>query len=86
MEYCIASFSSITVANRVKGKIPKVNGFVGVMQTPSSLSQGGCGYSLRFKITLLKTIKSVVGELNVKVKGYYAEVNQNGIISYEKIE
>jgi len=85
MEYCLAVYSSITFANRVKKLIIPDGDYVGVIHTPRSISPGGCSYALRFRKHKLGLIKQISQNLGIKIKGIYVEENINGVRKYKKI-
>ena len=77
MSYCLAVFSSITYANRIKKILDKKIGYAALMHAPSALSQKGCAYCLRFRKEHLDEVIRVTESNNIAVKGFYEET-QNG--------
>ena len=73
MEYCLAVYSSMTLANRVKTYVKQPGEYVNIIHTPKILSKGGCSYSLRFKCHKLQAVKNISENLGIKIKGVYKE-------------
>ena len=73
MRYYLAVFSSITYANKIKKYLSDRPGFIALMHTPSSLSENGCSYCLRFKEDKLNDIKKAANDNNIKIKSIYLE-------------
>lgn len=77
---------SITTATRLAKVIEKNAGIpANVSRTPSSIKNGGCSYSVRVKGVRADTIKSVVNDCGVKIKGIYAEEISGGEREYRDI-
>jgi len=85
MEYYLAVYSSVTLANKVKNCIIPDGDYIGVIHTPRSISSGGCSYSLRFRKNKLGLIKQISGELGIKIRGIYREQSVNGVKKYHKV-
>ncbi|MBE7019984.1 MAG: DUF3343 domain-containing protein [Ruminococcaceae bacterium] len=75
MKYYLATFSSITFANKIKKHLINTPGFITLMHTPSSLSEKGCSYALRFREDKLKEVLDTAEEMNIKILGLYTEEN-----------
>ncbi len=75
MKYYLATFSSITFANKIKKNLDNTPGFITLMHTPSSLSQKGCTYALRFKEEKLNDVLEEAKRSNIKILGIYTEEN-----------
>ncbi len=75
MKYYLATFSSITFANKIKKFLDNTPGFITLMHTPSVLSQKGCTYALRFKEEKLKEVLETAEKFNIKILGLYTEEN-----------
>ncbi len=82
MKYYLAVFSSITFANKIRKLLIGTPGFIALMHTPSSLSEKGCSYSLRFREEKLKDIENVASKHKIKIHAIYLE--ENG--KYKKIK
>ncbi|WHH58252.1 putative Se/S carrier-like protein [Petroclostridium sp. X23] len=78
MDYYLAIYSSVTLANRVKRNMPRDGEYVGVVHTPRSITKGGCSYALRFKQHKLSKVKQVSEEYGIKIKALYKESMSNG--------
>ena len=85
MDFYLAVYSSITLANRVKSYVSKDGEYLAVIHTPRSISNGGCSYSLRFKKHKLSTIKQASELLGVKIKGVYKETSEKGVKKYSSV-
>ncbi len=75
MKYYLATFSSITFANKIKKSLDNTPGFITLMHTPSSLSQQGCSYALRFKEEKLPEVLEEAEKSNIRILGLYTEEN-----------
>ena len=73
MNYCLAVFSSITYANRIKKLSEKNSGYMALMHTPSAISDRGCSYSLRFRKKYLQSVIENATSNNIALKGIYEE-------------
>ena len=85
MDYYLAIYSSVTLANRVKKYMPQDGDYIGIVHTPRSISMGGCSYALKFKKHKLPVIKQVSQYLGIKIKALYKESVVNGVKSYSQI-
>ncbi len=86
MEYYLAIYSSITLANRVKKELGNTGRHLSVIRTPSLISQGGCSYALRFKKNLLDKIKDLSMILGINIKRIYIETSYDGGKAYLKVK
>ncbi len=73
MSYCLAVFSSITYANRIKKILDGKIGYAALMHAPSTLSTKGCAYCLRFRKKHLDEVIKVTENSNIAVKGFFEE-------------
>ena len=78
MEYYLAIYSSVTLANRVKRQMAAKGDRVNVIHTPKSISKGGCSYALRFKKNRLPIVIQISQEFGIKIKSIYKESVMNG--------
>lgn len=86
MDYYLAIYSSITLANRVKACLPHDGDIVSTIHTPKVITAGGCSYALRFRKNKLPLIKKVSQDYGVKIKGIYQETIENGSKVYYAIK
>lgn len=85
MGYALIVFSSSTTATRLK-RLASRGGInsVSVIQTPKSVSQNGCSYSVRCPNSTLSLLKSLADEYGLNYTKIYRElVGASGIKSYE---
>lgn len=73
--YCLAYFSSITYANRLKKLLDKKTGYIALMHAPSSISEKGCAYCLRFRCKDKELIKKTADEYGIMIKGFFEETD-----------
>ena len=73
MKYYLATFSSITFANRIKKSLDNTPGFITLMHTPSMISEKGCSYALRFKEEKLEDVLDAAKKFDVKISSLYLE-------------
>ncbi len=78
MDYAIAMYSSITVANRVKKLAANQISYLGIIQAPASLGVKGCNYSIRCKFEDLETLRAICDKFGLKIKAVFKETIQNG--------
>ena len=64
-------FSSATTATRVKNELVKSKFPAKVMQTPKSLSSGGCSYSIKTSRDALPTAEKMAEKLGVNIKNIF---------------
>ena len=85
MGYAIIVFSSSTAASRLKRLASRAGiSSVGVVQTPKSVSQNGCSYSLKCPTGALSVLKSLADEYELNYTNIYRElISPNGTKSYE---
>ena len=67
----LATVASITSANRIKRRATEYGIQVYVVQTPSSLTKEGCGYSLRFEDCYKERISEIARELKIRIRSYH---------------
>ena len=74
MERVIIVFSSITSANVVKNHLYKKHGIqTRMIQTPKNLSITGCSYCLVAGESSLETIRKLIKENGISIKGIFTE-------------
>ncbi|MGE4284680.1 MAG: putative Se/S carrier-like protein [Clostridia bacterium] len=86
MEYYLAVYSSVTLANRIKKNIPWDGDYIGVIYAPRSLTKGGCSHALRFKKAKLFTVRQLSQEMGIKIRGLYKETTVEGKKEYQEIQ
>ena len=85
MGYAIIVFSSSTAASRLK-RLASRGGInsVSVIQTPKSVSENGCSYSVRCPNGMLSVLKSLADEYGLNYTKIYRElIGASGLKSYE---
>ena len=75
MSYCLAVFSSITYANRIKKILDSKIGYMALMHAPSGLTEKGCAYCLRFRKNFLDTVAKTAEKNGITVRGFYEETD-----------
>ena len=86
MEYYLAVYSSVTLANRVKQYMSQYREYAKVIHAPKHLTKGGCSYALRFKKDKLSVITQISEHLGIKIKGLYKESIENNKKVYVPID
>jgi len=81
--YYYIVYGSVTYANRIKRFFDNEKGFVGVLHTPSSISTGGCSYSVKLDRVKAKRAIELSREYNIKIRGIY---KQNADGTFIKVE
>lgn len=77
---------SITTATRLAKILEKTAGIpASAVHTPSSISRGGCSYSVRTNEQFLNTVRMVISEFNIRIKAIYIEEFNNGEREYRAI-
>lgn len=87
MGTALIAFSSSTSANRLKrlAARKRLQGVI-LTQTPKSISQNGCTYSLRFDMDLLSPMLALADQNHVGHGQVYRETtDQTGRKSYQKL-
>lgn len=82
MSYCLAVFSSITYANRIKKILDSKIGYIALMHAPSGLAQKGCAYCLRFRKKYLNDVFNAAQKSGITIRDFYEETD-NG---YKKLD
>ncbi len=85
MGYAIIVFSSSTTASRLKRLATRggINS-VSVIQTPKSVSENGCSYSVRCPNSIISVLKSLADEYGLNYTKIYRElIGASGVKSYE---
>lgn len=81
----LATVASVSSANRLKVRLSKVYSVnVHIIQTPSSLTKEGCGYSLRFDDKHKKAVAKAASDLKINIRSFFREVNENSETFYIK--
>lgn len=86
MEYYLAIYSSITLANRVKQYLSQTGEYAKVIHTPKHLTKSGCSYALRFKKDNLFMVKQISKDFGIKIRGLYKECIENNKKVYVPVE
>lgn len=78
----LATVASVNSANRIRHRLE--TGFSvpsKVIQTPSSLTKEGCGYSIRFNDKDKPTVSRVAKELRINIRSFIREeVKDSGVV------
>ncbi|MGM9550744.1 MAG: putative Se/S carrier-like protein [Clostridia bacterium] len=70
----LATVASINSANRIRQYVSsKHNIQTKIIQTPSSLTKEGCGYSLRFEDKHKSIVSRAAKELNINIRSFFRE-------------
>lgn len=70
----LASVASINSASRLKKYISDEYGIsVRIIQTPSSLTKDGCGYSLKFDDRARSLVAGAAGKLKINIRSFFKE-------------
>lgn len=76
--------SSSTSAERLVRMLKRKNIFAEAVQTPKSISEGGCGYSVRVDEKFSREAEKAAKELRIAVKGLYDEFGPKNERSYKR--
>jgi len=74
--YCLAYFSSITYANRLKKLLDRKTGYIALMHAPSTISEKGCAYCLRFRIKDKELVERTAASNGIVIKGFFEETEE----------
>lgn len=81
----LATVASVNSANRLKVHLSdKYHIPSRIIQTPSSLTKEGCGYSLKFEDKHKNAVKSCATELRINIRAFFREENTGNKINYIK--
>lgn len=80
-----ATVASMTAANRIKRCAAERGIGAAVIQTPLALTKEGCGYSVRFDDSGRKIIAYCARELNIKVRAFFSETEEDGEKKYRMV-
>ncbi len=69
----LATVASVSSANRLRQSLLKQSVPARVIQTPSSLTKEGCGYSIRFKDEYKDTVKKSATALRINIRAFFRE-------------
>ncbi len=75
---------SATSAERIKRYLASKKIASEIVQTPKSISDGGCGYSLRIKEVYKNDVLEAAKTLHLTVKGFYDEIGDGRSRTYRK--
>lgn len=77
---------SITTATRLAKILEKTIGVpADVVHTPSPISNGGCSYSVRISEKSLNSVRAVISEFDIRIKGIYIEEIGKGEREYHVV-
>lgn len=76
--------SSSTSAERLVRLLKRKNIFAETVQTPKSIAEGGCGYSVRVDEKFSREAEKAAKELRIAVKGFYDELGRKNERSYKR--
>jgi hypothetical protein len=83
----LATVASISGAGRLKKYLAEEYRISSkIIQTPSSLTKEGCGYSLRFEDSKKQLVADAAGKLKINIRSFFSETASNGSIIYKKEE
>lgn len=88
MKYNIMTFSSINPPSRLKRAASKKGMFVNIIRTPTSLSDKGCSYSIRYKEIDNDGLISLADNLKLNYRRIFKEQDKNNneyIKLYDKL-
>lgn len=81
----LATVASINSANRIKARLTEKYSVPSrVIQTPSSLTKEGCGYSIRFDNSQKSTVEKCAAELHINIRAFFREETKNADTVYIK--
>lgn len=80
----LAVLSSSAAAHRMKNYLASRHVAVEIVQTPKSLTSGGCGYSLRLSAGNERDVLGAAKTLRLSVKGLYDEEKSGSSVRYVK--
>ena len=82
MIYYYMTFSSITMATKVRKAFEFDGDYFALMHTPQEIARNGCGYSLKFKAGRLPDVRRAAWENSVTPMGLYRLMPDN---RYEEV-
>ncbi len=86
MPKLIITAGSITTAVRIKKTLNSIGGInATVINTPSSINQGGCSYSVRTDYNNLNLVRNLASEKKIKFRKLYMQTNEGGEVLYNAI-
>ncbi|MBQ8001994.1 MAG: DUF3343 domain-containing protein [Clostridia bacterium] len=80
----LATVASVSSANRLRLALLKQDVPSRVIQTPSSLTKEGCGYSIRFPDEYKPFVKKTAASLNINIRSFFREETNNSQTTYFK--
>ncbi len=81
----LATVASVNSATRLKARLKeKYSIHSRVMQTPSSLTKEGCGYSLKFDERHKASVKRCAAELRINIRAFFREDLTENSVTYIK--
>ena len=82
MNYYIAVFSSITLANKLKKYFQYDGSFMALMHAPTSIPMNGCAYCLRFREEKLNDVMEAANRFDIPIKAIYREMPNHAYQEY----
>lgn len=83
MNEIIIIFASATTASRIKKHLTKEKYYAKVIQTPKSLSEGGCSYCVHTTADALDETTLYAKKLDVKIKAVY-KTTESGFVKLQR--
>lgn len=81
----LATVASINSANRLRATLMnKYSVKSRVVQTPSSLTKEGCGYSIKFKDEYKPLVSKSASELKINIRSFFREETHSAETVYIK--
>ncbi len=77
MNYYIAVFSSITLANKLKKHFQPKGSYMTLMHAPTSLPANGCAYCLRFREDTLGALREAADRFGIPIQAIYQEMPEH---------
>lgn len=82
----LATVASVNSANRLRQLLlSKYSVNSRVIQTPSSLTKEGCGYSIRFTDSDKSAVTMAAKELKINIRSFFLEKTENSKPVYIKV-
>ena len=85
MDSIIILLSSSTSAVRMKNALIGKGYAAKVISTPSKLSSGGCGYSVKAEVGAAAEAERIINSTEMKSRGIYLENTADGQSRYRKL-
>lgn len=84
-EYYFLSFDSTSYALQAESYLKDRNFSITIIPTPRDVTQS-CGLSIKFNTSAVDTVKEIIDEGIIRVKGIYHLKRENGARKVEKID